>query len=66
MKKKVNKLDLLAAIRKKCLDCSGNMRNEVRDCNIKYCPLWPYRGSGNTDETEQMSVFNDVEVNNSE
>ena len=35
--------ELLSAIRKKCMDCSGGMRNEVRDCRIKDCPLYPYR-----------------------
>lgn len=31
------------AIRKKCLDCSGGLTNEVRDCWAKGCPLYPYR-----------------------
>ena len=34
------------AIRAKCLDCCGGMRSEVRGCNVKYCPLWPFRSSG--------------------
>lgn len=29
------------AIRAKCLDCCGGMRNEVRDCKLQHCPLWP-------------------------
>ena len=33
----------LKAIRNKCLDCSGGMRNEVRLCAMKSCPLWPFR-----------------------
>ena len=33
----------LLAIRKKCLDCCCNQYNEVRDCDIKTCTLWPYR-----------------------
>ena len=33
----------LKAIRNKCLDCSGGMRNEVRLCPQKTCPLWPFR-----------------------
>jgi len=41
--KKPNQTELLSAIRKKCLDCSGGMRNEVRDCRIKDCPLYKYR-----------------------
>ena len=31
------------AIRKKCMDCSGGLMNEVRDCWAKDCPLFPYR-----------------------
>lgn len=34
---------LLVAIRAKCMDCSGNSRNEVERCLIKTCPLYPYR-----------------------
>ncbi len=37
---------LSRAIRAKCLDCCGGIRNEVRDCRLKDCPLWPYRGAG--------------------
>lgn len=35
--------ELLSAIRRKCMDCSGQMRNEVRNCLVKDCPLRPYR-----------------------
>ena len=31
------------AIRKKCMDCSGGLTREVRDCWAKNCPLFPYR-----------------------
>ena len=41
--KKVSATDLLAAIRRKCMDCCGNMRSEVQTCRIKDCPLHPYR-----------------------
>jgi len=30
------------SIRKKCLECSTTS-NEVRQCTISDCPLWPYR-----------------------
>jgi len=33
----------LKAIRKKCLDCSGYSKKEVRLCPIVECPLYPYR-----------------------
>ncbi|MBR2798967.1 MAG: hypothetical protein IKE17_14670 [Clostridia bacterium] len=42
----MNVQTLERAIRAKCLDCCGGMRNEVRDCKLQYCPLWPYRGAG--------------------
>ena len=31
------------AIRAKCLDCSGGSPDEVRDCVIKDCSLFPFR-----------------------
>lgn len=31
------------AIRAKCLDCQAWQGNEVSDCRIETCPLWPYR-----------------------
>lgn len=31
------------AIRAKCLDCSGGSYDEVRNCPIKDCTLYPYR-----------------------
>ena len=33
----------MKAIRKKCLDCCCNQRNEVDLCPAYTCPLWPYR-----------------------
>lgn len=47
--------DLLSAIRRKCMDCSGNMRNEVRDCRIKDCPLHSYRRNAIESE-EQVNI----------
>jgi hypothetical protein len=31
------------AIKAKCLDCSCFDREEVRDCRVSVCPLWPWR-----------------------
>ncbi|MAT59750.1 MAG: hypothetical protein CMF23_17390 [Ignavibacteriae bacterium] len=31
------------AIKKHCLECSGNSKKEVRECLINNCPLYPYR-----------------------
>lgn len=33
----------LRAIRAKCLNCSGDMANEVRECIMRDCSLWPFR-----------------------
>ena len=33
----------LQAIRKQCLECVGNCREDVRTCTGGDCPLWPYR-----------------------
>lgn len=32
-----------AGIKAFCLQCVGFLRNDVRDCTSKGCPLWPYR-----------------------
>jgi len=31
------------AIKKKCLECSGDSHKEVTLCPVLDCPLWPYR-----------------------
>lgn len=33
----------IKAIRAYCIECSGGNKNEVRLCNLKDCPLYPYR-----------------------
>ena len=43
MEKKVRPEELLIAIHKHCLACSGGSRNEVHRCEIKTCNLWPWR-----------------------
>ena len=48
--------DLLSAIRKKCMDCCGNMRSEVQACRIKDCPLYPYRRNAVDDEYAEGEV----------
>lgn len=35
--------ELMTAIRIKCLDCSGGSRKMVESCELKACPLYPYR-----------------------
>lgn len=31
------------AIRYNCLDCSGGLVRDVRECTIQTCPLWIFR-----------------------
>ncbi|WP_034643319.1 hypothetical protein [Desulfovibrio inopinatus] len=45
----------LAAIRRKCLDCSGGVREEVTLCPAKECPLHPFRLGHSEDEAEEPS-----------
>lgn len=33
----------IRAIRKKCIDCSGGSRDEVKKCELQDCPLHPFR-----------------------
>jgi len=33
----------LGAIRAKCLECSGGDTQEVKECELTHCPLFPYR-----------------------
>lgn len=35
--------NVLRAIRLKCYDCSSYQSNEVRDCIVTNCPLYPFR-----------------------
>ena len=53
-----------AAIRAKCLDCSGNNRAEVRRCPVIGCPLWPYRRG--TEQKETGEDVTDTDVGDSE
>jgi hypothetical protein len=40
-------MPVLKAIRAKCLDCSGGMQSEVRDCLVRNCALYPFRMGSN-------------------
>lgn len=31
------------AIRAKCLDCCCNQINEVKECPVQNCAIWPFR-----------------------
>ncbi len=42
-KEKIKVLTPVKAMRAKCLDCCCGSVQEVRECPIKNCALWPYR-----------------------
>lgn len=46
--------DVLRAVRLKCLDCSGNSPKLVDRCNIRDCPLYPYRSLRAMGEQKKM------------
>src|SRR5262249_49447468 len=33
----------LRAIKRRCLDCSGHSKADVRNCKFTDCDLWPFR-----------------------
>ena len=37
------RMPTLAAIRRRCLDCSGGSPSEARNCKHTTCDLWPFR-----------------------
>lgn len=48
-----------AAIKAKCLDCTLDTREEVRNCEAYLCPLWavrPYQRKDSVDLAGQNSV----------
>lgn len=47
---------LLAAIRAKCMNCSGNSRKLVELCNITECPLYPYRTTETVCKAEKQQT----------
>ena len=40
---KTDRRSLAAAIRRKCLDCSGGSKKEANQCQLRDCALHPYR-----------------------
>ena len=60
-KQEVNEnTNVLRAIKLKCLDCSTYNINEIKECPVKECPLYPFRQGKNpfrkrtlTDEQRQ-------------
>ena len=50
----MKRLTPVKAIRAKCIDCCGDDLKEVRECQIKECPLWLYRMGRRPKDDEQV------------
>ena len=46
----------LKAIRAKCIDCCCGQIVEIRECTVKWCPLWAYRMGRRPKDTEIAEV----------
>ena len=53
MKEKIQVTNPVKAIRKKCLDCSGESSEEVKKCEIENCALHPFRFGKNPYRTKR-------------
>lgn len=54
----MQKLTPMRAIRAKCLDCCCGSAYEVRMCDIKTCPLYPYKAGRKPKEgTEEYKLI---------
>lgn len=54
----MKKLTPIRAIRKKCLDCCNGSSQEVKLCNLKTCPLYPYKtGHKPKEGTEEYNLI---------
>ncbi len=51
-----------AGIKAFCLQCVGFLRNEVRDCSARGCPLHPYRPyqQGRDRERDDLPCDNEI------
>lgn len=54
---KAEKGSLRAAIKMKCLDCSGYQPVEVKNCTVTGCPLYPHRPWKHENEGKRMNEF---------
>lgn len=51
--------ELLAAIHRHCMECSGQSRKEVHGCRVTGCALWPWRepvSVGIRKDGQQMAI----------
>jgi len=50
----------LKAIHQNCLDCGSGSFNDVKNCILSDCPLWPYRFGRNPRKDDlQVAEFDD-------
>ena len=47
--------NVLRAIKLKCLDCSTYNINEIKECSVKNCPLYPFRLGKNPFRKREIS-----------
>ena len=47
--------NVLRAIKLKCLDCSTYNINEIKECPVKKCPLYPFRLGKNPFRKRELS-----------
>lgn len=50
------KLTARQAIRKHCIMCSGDSAQEVKNCTVKKCYLWPYRNGKGWQDPETGKI----------
>lgn len=47
--------NVLRAIKLKCLDCSSYNTNEIKECPVSKCPLYPFRLGKNPFRKRELS-----------
>ena len=47
--------NVLRSIKLKCLDCSTYNINEIKECPVKECPLYPFRLGNNPFRKREIS-----------
>ena len=51
----IENTNVLRAIKLKCLDCSTYNINEIKECPVKKCPLYPFRLGRNPFRKRELS-----------
>lgn len=53
----------LKVIRAKCLDCSNGDAEEVKQCPVRTCPLWPLRMGRGYQDPSKPAISAGAELN---